>query len=399
MRRVVALGLVLLAAAPAAAEKREHGSLLDALRDSTASVDLRYRYEWVNEDTVGLDAHASTLRTALAYETGAYEGLAVFIEAENVSSVGAALYNNAGVAHLGNRRSARPVVADPELTQMNQAALRYTRRDTTVQVGRQEILLDDQRFVGNVGWRQNHQSFDALRVESSDVPRTILNYAFIRGVHGIRGGATPVSSHMLNGAFAVHAAARLVGYAYDIGDESDPRRSTTTWGVEVSGRPSGDEGGVLYQLEYAHQRAATVNPLRIEATYLHVMAGAEVGGIVVTAGRERLGGSPANGQFNTPLATLHPFNGWADRFLVTPAAGLEDTYVTVRGAVSDVQWSATYHDFRSDTGNFRYGDEVDFELRFLAPWRQTIAIKAALYDADSHASDVAKLMLWSSIRF
>ena len=220
MQRVVVLGLVLLTAAPAAAEKREHGSLVDALRESTASVDLRYRYEWVSEDTVGLDAHASTLRTGLTYETGSYEGFSVFIEAENVSSVGSALYDNAGVAHLGNRRSDRPVVADPELTQMNQAVLHYTRRGTTVRVGRQEILLDDQRFVGNVGWRQNHQSFDALRVESSDLRRTTVNYAFIRGVHGIRGGATPVSSHLVNAAFAVRAAARLVGYVYGIGDGS-----------------------------------------------------------------------------------------------------------------------------------------------------------------------------------
>ena len=106
MQRVVLLGLVLMAVTPdAAAEPEpEPASLLDVLRESTASIDLRYRYEWVRDDAVGLDAHASTLRTALGYETGAYEGFAVFLEAENVSSVGAALYDNAGVAHLGNRR-------------------------------------------------------------------------------------------------------------------------------------------------------------------------------------------------------------------------------------------------------------------------------------------------------
>lgn len=149
----------------------------------------------------------------------------------HVSSVGAALYDNAGVAHLGNRRFDRPVVADPELTQMNQAAPRYTRQGATVHVGRQEILLDDQRFVGNVGWRQNHQSFDAVRAESSDVPGTTVNYAFIRGIHGIRGGAIPVSSQLLNAAFAVHAAARVVGHAYGIGNEDDPRRSTHWHGM------------------------------------------------------------------------------------------------------------------------------------------------------------------------
>ena len=175
MQRVVLLGLVLMAVTPDAAAEPEQASLLDVLRESTAAVDLRYRYEWVTDDAVGLDAHASTLRTALRYETGAYEGFGVFLEAENVSSVGAALYDNAGVAHLGNRRLDRPVVADPELTHMNQAALRYTRQGTTVQVGRQEIQLGDQRFVGNVGWRQNHQSFDAVRVESSDLPRTTLS--------------------------------------------------------------------------------------------------------------------------------------------------------------------------------------------------------------------------------
>ena len=122
MQRAVLLGLVFLAVTPEAAAEQEpeQASLFDVLRESTASVDLRYRYEWVTDDAVGLDGHASTLRTALRYETGAYEGFAVFLEAENVSSVGAALYDNAGVAHLGNRRFDRPVVADPELTQMNQ---------------------------------------------------------------------------------------------------------------------------------------------------------------------------------------------------------------------------------------------------------------------------------------
>ena len=162
MQRVVLLGLVFLAVIPDAAAEPEHASLFEVLRESTASVDLRYRYEWVSDDAVGLDGHASTLRTALRYETGAYEGFGVFLEAENVSSVGAALYNNAGVAHLGNGR------------------------------------LD---------------------------------------------------------------------------------------------------GGVLYEVEYARQRAAALNPLRIAASYLHLMAGAEARGLVVTAGWERLGGNPADGQF------------------------------------------------------------------------------------------------------
>ena len=238
---------------------------------------------------------------------------ALYAEVEDVSPVGEALYNNAGAGELGNRRTDRPVVADPDLTDLNQAGVRYTAAGTTVRAGRQEILLDDQRFVGNVGWRQNHQSFDAIRVESSDLPATTLNYAFINGVQGIRGGDVPVASHVLNAAFAVRASTRLVGYAYGVDYEHDPMRSTATFGVELSGSLEQRAGRVLYELEYADQRAAAANPLQIDASYLHVMGGGEVRGVTMTAGWERLGGSPTAGQFNTPLATLHPFNGWADR--------------------------------------------------------------------------------------
>ena len=117
------------------------------------------------------------------------------------------------------------------------------------------------------------------------------------------------------------------------------------------------------------------------------------------AGWERLGSSPETGQFRTPLATLHAFNGWADRFLATPAGGLEDAYVGLCARTGGLQWSATYHDFSADTGAARYGDEVDVEFRFAAPWGQTFAAKAALYDADTHSTDVEKFWGWTSMRF
>ena len=49
----------------------------------------------------------------------------------------------------------RPVVADPADTEINQALIRYQGDKWRVAAGRQEILLGDVRFVGNVGWRQN----------------------------------------------------------------------------------------------------------------------------------------------------------------------------------------------------------------------------------------------------
>ena len=214
-------------------EEPQRKTLTEALRDSTASIELRYRYEIVADEAFDLDAHASTLRTVLSFETGLYKGFGLFLEAENVSTLGADLYNNAGAGDLQNGCTDRPVVADPGLSQTNQGGLRYTAGRTTVRVGRQEILLDDQRFVGNVGWRQNHQSFDAIRVESTDLERTTLNYAFINGVRDIRGGDTPVASHLMNAALAAHPAAQVVGYAYALDYELTPARSTATFGVEA----------------------------------------------------------------------------------------------------------------------------------------------------------------------
>lgn len=393
------LAALMLLAGTAAGQEAERQTLAEAFRSGSASIDLRYRYEWIADDRFDVEARASTLRTALVYETGSYEGFGLFVEAENVSSIGNAPYQNTGVGDPSKRRISLPPVADPELTQINQAGLRFTRGATTVRTGRQEIVLDDHRFLGNVGWRQNHQSFDAIRIESSDLAHTTLNYALIRRVHDIRGAAVPVSVHALNAAVSAHPAARIVGYAYGIDYENAESRSTATFGFEVSGRVERGGGRLLYEIEYAGQQGSAGNPVSIDAGYVHLLAGGELRGITLVGGWERLGGSPEKGQFNTPLATLHAFNGWADRFLVTPAGGLEDAYVSLRGKTDELQWSATYHVFSADTGGARYGDEIDLEFRYLAPWRQTFAVGAALYDAHAHSTDVRKVAVWTSVRF
>ena len=163
-------------------------SLAAALRSGSASVTWRYRYEFVEDMAFDRNAHASTLRTTVGYETSPYRGFTLQLEAENVRPIGSDLYDNRGAAHRHNGRLDRPVVADPGLTQVNQAALRFAASGgTAVTLGRQEILLDDQRFVGAVGWRQNHQSFDAARVVTD--ARGRLNYALVRNAHRITGAA------------------------------------------------------------------------------------------------------------------------------------------------------------------------------------------------------------------
>ena len=191
------------ASRPSDAGNQEGGAtLMEALRSGTAAVALRYRYKFVADDAFVPDAHASTLRTTLGYETAPFHGLSVHLEAENVRPIGADLYDNRGAAHRNNERYERPGVVDPGLTQLNQASLRFAPADgTLVTVGRQEIRLDDERFVGAVGWRQNHQSFDAVRVATDTLPRGPLNYALVRNAHRVTGAVDPLTGHLLHAAF------------------------------------------------------------------------------------------------------------------------------------------------------------------------------------------------------
>ena len=375
----------------------------EALKKGEAKIYLRYRYEDVRQDGFAKDAHASTLRTTVGYTTLPYKGFSLRIEAENVAEIGNDLFNNRGAGSDFNGVTDRPVVADPALTALNQVFLRYQRGKTDLRLGRQEIVQDDSRFVGNVGWRQHHQSFDAFTLANAALDRVRFEYGFIADAHRIFGDSQPMSSHFLNVKIKAGDAGRvkLYGLLLDYDRLQDSGRSSATYGVELVGeRPlGGGENKLLYELELADQGDAGDNPNRIDAGYLHASVGGKLPRLTVKLGFEELEGSAGNGQFNTPLATLHKWNGWADKFLSTPRDGLQDLYLSLAGKAGAVAWTAVYHDFGAATGGASYGEEIDLQLTYKAPWKQTFGFKAAIYDADRFATDTDKLMLWSTYTF
>ena len=114
-------------------------------------INLRYRFEHVDQEGLPEDANASTLRSRLGYETQAYKNFYVLVELESVFSIGKERFND-----TINGKSDFPVVADPETTELNQGFLNFDGLpDTSLRFGRQRIVLDNQRFVGAVGFRQN----------------------------------------------------------------------------------------------------------------------------------------------------------------------------------------------------------------------------------------------------
>ena len=404
--RLIACSLLFLLALPPALSAQEAAdeappsepvSLAQALKQGKAAVGLRLRFEDVDQDGFAKDAHALTLRTTVGYTSATYKGFQLKLEAENVAELGNDLYNNAGAGSSNNGVRDRPVVADPALTEINQAFLRLDRGDTELTLGRREIVLGDSRFVGSVGWRQHHQSFDAFTLRNSSLAKVTFDYGFIARTHRIFGDSQPMASHYLNAAIKAGGAGTLTlyGYLLDYDRARDAGRSTATWGAELKG----GKKKLLWELEAAQQNDAGDNPGEIDAGYLHAIVGAKLITVTVKLGFEVLEGSARDGRFNTPLATLHKFNGWADKFLATPTGGLEDFYLSVGGKVGQVGWVAIYHDFSAENGGASYGEELDVQVTYKAPWGQGFGFKGAFYDADTFATDTDKLMLWTSYNF
>lgn len=362
---------------------------------------LRYRYEDVADDGVGdKHARASTLRTVVGYRTLTWKGWSFSVEVEDVTSVGNDLYNNAGAGDLNNGVRDRPVVADPKGTEINQAHLQFDFGSSTLRLGRQEIAIGDERFVGNVGWRQNHQSFDGLTFADTSLGNWSLSYSFVDNVDRSNGSNHRMATHLFNATADAGTIGTVTLYAYllDYDDVENLTISSQTYGAELSGGYTvSGKVSLLYELEHAEQRDFADNSSRLSAGYSHVLFGAAFKPLTLTVrfGFEELEGSE-NGQFNTPLSTLHKWNGWADQFLVTPVDGLRDLYLQLSGELGKIRWTAVYHDFGASEGGSSYGRELDLQLLFTTSWEQELGLKGALYEADGFSSDVVKWSIFTT---
>ena len=307
------------------------------------------------------------------------------------------------------------VVADPQNVELNRAQIQFTGLPKTlVTVGRQRINLDDQRFVGSVGFRQNEQTFDAARIEYSGIKnvKADVTYAWSnRTIWGIDGFGGRQQSVKGDNVFAnlsyKHKIGTLTGFAYLVDQDeaavSGFRMSSQSFGARFAGAaPLSKAAKLTYALSYAKQSDYHNNPNDYSADYWFAELGGEAKGWKVMGGYEVLGADTgaALTSFQTPLATLHKFNGWADKFLVTPANGLRDAYALVGytkpkfAGFDSVGLTATYHDYRSDRLSLNYGEE--WGAQFVAKLKKyTFTLKYADYNAKAFVTDTRKF--WVSV--
>ena len=357
--------------------------------------EFRYRYEYVDQVGFPADARSSTMRSRLGFKTGHYEGFQGAIEVEDVSHIGADEFNS---ATNGNTRY--PVVADPDKTELNQLYAAFTGIDNTmVKVGRQYIALDNHRFIGNVNWRQNSQTFDAISVKHWGIPDTDLFYAYSHKANRLLSDDHPLGDfdgeiHMINAKYKPLKIGEIAAYGYLANIRNNSTFATNTFGGYLDGEQwLDDEISVFYRAEYANQRDAESNPANFNNHYGMLSAGLAGDYWSIRATYELLTADNGIG-FATPFSTIHEFNGWADQFITTPGTGLEDKYIWFDYELHDIHdyvdgtvVKLRYHNFDSERGSIDYGDEFDFDITQHLYDRYEIGFRYAYYDADQFATD------------
>ena len=372
-------------------------------------VDLRIRYE--NVDTPTVDADAVTARLRAGFELKHASGLSFLAEAEGTLGI-VTDYNAFPFASASRQR--RPQfagVADPENVELNRLQLQYKSKYGTLTVGRQRINLDDQRFVGSVGWRQNEQTFDAVRAEAKLGP-VMLDATYSdsqRSIFGVDAG--PRQSYggdfVFLGAGAKLGPVNVKGFGYllDYDEAFFFGNSSQTYGARATASlPLSKPVKLNLAASYARQSSYGSNPVHYAADYVAAEAGLGYKGLALTGGYELLGGDRVAGKaFQTPMATLHKFNGWADVFLAatpqTPAyGGLQDWYGGIAykfdgvKALPGLNAAVVYHSFDSDYGNVHYGSEWDASIGFKIRQVALLA-KYASYNAKGFGVDTNKFWL------
>ncbi|MGK6319152.1 alginate export family protein [Sphingomonas sp. DT-204] len=395
MIRVTVTAAALAAAGPACAQEITLKPRAEA----------RLRYEQVDQDDFADRSGALTarVRSGVSATSGGWSAL---VEAQGTLAIAGDHYDGLDGA------TARPLIGDPQNVALYLAQLQYRSPAITLTAGRQRIMLDDERFVGAADFRQNGQTFDAVRAEWTPLKglKADVSYAWsVRTIWGIDGHDARQRAVSGGNVFANLSYATplgtLTGFAYLVDQDEAAvqgfRLSSQTYGARLAGsRPLATEVKLSWQASYATQADYHRNPNDYRADYYLVDAALGVGGWKLGGGYEVLGadGGAALTAFQAPLGSVFKFQGWADKFVTTPPDGVRDLYANVGrgwkavGPFTAVSLQAVYHHFDSDRLVRHYGDEIDL-LASGKLGKTTLSVRYADYQAKRFATDTSKLWL------
>jgi hypothetical protein len=380
MKSLTVSALALMAAlAPAAAW---------AADESAARIILesRLRYETVDQAGKAEDAEALTLRTRVGWQSPKAGDFRLLVEGEAVTAL---VDDYSDPLHPN---PAYPTVGDSPTAEINRAQVSWTGlADTEVVAGRQRIVFGNARFLGNVGWRQNEQTFDGVRVATNAFEPFTFTYAWIGRVN------RPLGREHPQGVWTgdIHAMmaetdtpiGHASGYGFLIDVDQAPTQSSATWGARLAGAHRiGGAVNATWEAEYAVQSDYAENPGSYQVDYRLASLGLKTDRWSFAAVYERLEGD-GTFAFQTPLATGHPFQGWSDVIGATPAFGVRDLFVRGQvnlnvGLTGPLKLTAEAHDFRDSDDRFGIGRELDASAQIPLNGHWTLEARAAGFSGD-----------------
>lgn len=371
------------------------------------SGDLRLRYQHLQRDSFAEDGQALTLRFHGALEAKIFDKTYILGEVESVT---------AGIVNFNDgtgRQPQFPFIPDPEGLELNRLQIiSEAIPKTRITAGRQRLALDDWRFIGAFPFRQNSQTIDALRVETKAIGSGVLDAGYFNKVrrplgadnnNGVFSGDSYFLNYNLATPFGRFAAFH---YALDLETGTDlPRQnaSSQTTGARILGRRDWDNISLVWAGSYARQSDYANSPIEYAADYMLAELSALPGPFEFKVRGEILGSDNGHA-VQTPLASLHKFQGFADKFLSTPDEGVRDYSVFAQydfgalGPFSNIEGFARHHWFEADTNGRNYGRELNLSLK--AKVRKTsFSLEYANYKAETFSDDTQALFLTSEISF
>jgi Alginate export len=409
----VCLALTLTGPAMAAEEIEDEYTFMDSIKTGKNLTSFRLRYENVIQDglqpntIVGAtlnptrfeklkDADALTLRSLIGWQTAPYHNFSFAAQIIDVSkfvdnfndSTNNTLVNGAS-NQVRNVEYAK--VIDPSYTGINQLYVDWTGlKNTRFRLGRQQVNLDNVRFIGDIAFRQVMQVFDGVSVINKSLPETEIFAAHFEKVTQITTEQRDGNIEIANIKYRISPTEYLVGYGYlsnvdDLGygnawfgagalnnagkPNANADQSNKTFGLRLDGvHPFNPNFRAHYTAEYAKQSDYANGDSRIDAHYYKLGGGLGVDNFNVRIDQELLSSNNNQYAFQTPYGTNHLFQGWVDKFLATPRSGIKDTFVTATYKYADFLFFADYHFINADddfntvggglkTNGNRYGKE------------------------------------------
>jgi len=355
------------------------------------NLEIRPRYEYVDEKNNNLkSANALTTRISIGLNLKYLfhiKNLETYLETTGVFAT---------INNYSPENTKYELVPDPVNTRFTQIYIKYKLNKTNFFIGRKFVIIDDHRFIGNVGWRQMPQSFGVIAISDNTVEN--LNF-LIAGIYERKGITNSLNTYwefgkwplILDVNYKVSNLLKIKVFSYLITDIHN------TYGIKLSGKYKFNYLNANYIFEYTKQTDPyKIDNLKIkpdiDTNYYRFGLNTNIQKWII--GLEYTHFGDKNGKdkgFSTPLATLHAFDGWSDTLLQGGANGFDyglNEYKLTIG-YKNVKYGKflvsylIFKSYKSQPTGRNIGTEIDLLYTKNLTKRLSLLLKSAFYDGNN----------------